>query len=198
MSQHHEQSTRLLLLDRDGIINVDKGYVGSKADFELMPGIIEVITEFANQGFLPVVVTNQSGIARGYYSEQDFAELTRWMQQLFSRYGLPHVPVYYCPHHPEKGQGEYRQPCHCRKPEPGMLRRAAHDLQADLSRSVMVGDSWRDMQAGARAGVKVLCYVSSEAAPETDETRYCKVYQEASVAQLLPLCQQIIERLKTG
>lgn len=198
MSQFHDKATRLLLLDRDGIINVDKGYVGRKADFELVSGIIEVMTEFANQGFLPVVVTNQSGIARGYYSEQDFAELTRWMQQTFASHGLPHVPVYYCPHHPVHGQGKYKQQCECRKPAPGMLRQAAHDLQADLSRSVMIGDSWRDMQAGARAGVKVLCYVSSDATPESDETRYCTLYQEAAVAKLLPLCQQIIGRSKTG
>ncbi|WP_218311056.1 D-glycero-alpha-D-manno-heptose-1,7-bisphosphate 7-phosphatase [Alteromonas antoniana] len=151
---------KALFLDRDGIINEDKAYVYRKEDIDFVEGIFDVIRTFVSKGFMPVIVTNQSGIGRGLYSEADFAALSRWMQSQFDSAGLPAIPVYYCPHHPTEGIGQYRQQCDCRKPEPGMLLTAIAEHHIDASRSFMIGDSWRDIQAADAAGVGHKIFVS--------------------------------------
>ena len=134
---------KALFLDRDGVINVHRGYVYKQEDFEFIPGVFEVC-RFAKQlGYLIFVVTNQGGIGRGYYTTQDFIKLTLWMLRGFEAQGVNIDKVYFCP--------DVSSPN--RKPAPGMILQAAKDFGVDLSSSIMVGDNETDIQAGIAAGV---------------------------------------------
>lgn len=140
--------TKALFLDRDGVVNVEKNYLHKIEDFELMDGIVEVCRAYAEKGYLILIVTNQSGISRGYYSEEDFALLSQWMLDHFKGLGIIIEKIYHCPHH-ESIDGA----CECRKPEPGMFLRAQREYGIDMASSVMVGDNERDIEAARRAGV---------------------------------------------
>lgn len=142
-----------LLLDRDGVINVDYGYVHSREKFNFIDGIFELARHARQQEYKLVVITNQSGIARGYYTENDFNHLTDWMCEQFLAAGAPIDRVYYCPYHPTDGLGQYLKEDYSRKPNPGMILQAQNELSLDLSRSVIVGDKLSDIQAGNAAGV---------------------------------------------
>ena len=144
---------RALFLDRDGVINVDTGYVHTAAQTQWLPGIFELVADAVRAGYAPVVVTNQAGIARGYYTEAAFLEHTRWVHEQFAAHGAPLLATYYCPHHPEAGVGALRVTCDCRKPAPGMLLAAAQALDIDLGASLMIGDSPKDIEAARAAGV---------------------------------------------
>ena len=144
---------RALFLDRDGVINVDRGYVCREDAFEFVEGIFDVCREAVGRGFLIVVITNQAGIARGLYSEHQFLALTHWMCEAFRVQGAPIAKVYFCPFHPEHGVGTYKRESIDRKPGPGMILRAAAELGIDLKRSFMVGDRDTDVRAGMAAGV---------------------------------------------
>ena len=145
-----------LFLDRDGVINVEKNYVHRIEDFEFVPGIFELCAVATELGLRPVVVTNQAGIGRGYYTEADFQALTAWMLEQFRQRGIDIAAVYHCPYHPKAGVGEYRRESFDRKPSPGMLLKAYNDLRLDLGRSAFVGDKDTDMAAGRAAGVGYL------------------------------------------
>ncbi|MGB2078953.1 MAG: D-glycero-beta-D-manno-heptose 1,7-bisphosphate 7-phosphatase [Vibrio sp.] len=142
-----------VFLDRDGVINKDHGYVGQVDDFEYIDGVFEATKKLKEMGYLLVLVTNQSGVARGYFSEDEFLALTEWMDWNFVDNGVEFDGIYYCLHHPEAGQGEYKQDCDCRKPKPGMFLSAASFLKIDMSRSVMVGDKAEDLMAAQAADV---------------------------------------------
>jgi D-glycero-D-manno-heptose 1,7-bisphosphate phosphatase len=146
--------TTALFLDRDGVINVDRGYVHRVADFEFMPGIF-ALARFAVQerGWAIVVTSNQSGIGRGLYDEAAYRALTDWMCGRFRAEGAPIARVYHCPYHPEHGVGDYRRDHDWRKPRPGMLRQAAQDIGVDLECSVAIGDKLSDIEAAAAAGI---------------------------------------------
>ena len=144
---------RALLLDRDGVINVNHGYVHAAATTEWVPGVFELVAQAHRQGLLVVVVTNQAGIGRGYYSEAEFLAYTAWMHAQFAQRGTPLLATFWCPHHPGAGVGDYRVACDCRKPKPGMLLAAAARFDLDLHASWMVGDKPSDMEAAAAAGV---------------------------------------------
>ena len=144
---------KAIFLDRDGTLNVDHGYVHQIDDFQFIEGSIEALQELKNMGYLLVLVTNQSGIARGYFSEDQFLSLTEWMDWSLADRGVDLDGIYYCPHHPE-GQGEFKQDCDCRKPKAGMLLQAIKELNIDPERSFMVGDKIEDLQAGFAAKVR--------------------------------------------
>jgi D-glycero-D-manno-heptose 1,7-bisphosphate phosphatase len=165
-------SRRAAFLDRDGVINIDRGYVYRKEDFEFVPGTLEGARRLHDAGFLLVVTSNQSGIGRGLYSEGDFATLTAWMKQRFLESGAPLAGVYYCPHHPTEATGIYRRECGCRKPAPGMLLTAARELGIDLAASIMFGDKLSDLEAARAAGVpvRVLLGTDSRAVPTMPAT----------------------------
>ncbi len=151
-----------LFLDRDGVINVDRGFVYRREDFEWLPGIFDLVRSARRHGLPVVVVTNQSGIGRGYYSEDDFFALTRFMQQRFEAEDAPLTAVYHCPFHPQAEVDRYRHPDHpWRKPHPGMLLQARADLGLDLARSVIFGDRSSDLEAGAAAGLGHLALIGS-------------------------------------
>jgi len=149
-------------LDRDGVINIDHGYVWRIEDFAFVPGVREAAAELARLGFAVVVITNQAGIARGMYTEADFVRLTRWMRERFAEAGVALAGVYHCPHHPTEGIGAWRVRCDCRKPAPGMLLAAARDLALDLQGSVIFGDKCDDMRAGRAAGVGLRVFLGKD------------------------------------
>lgn len=139
---------KALFLDRDGVVNVEKHYLHKIDDFEWMEGIVEVCRRYQEEGFLILVVTNQSGISRGYYTQADFDRLSEWMIDRFRELGITVSAVYHCPHH-ESIDG----PCECRKPEPGMFLSARREYDIDMENSVMIGDNERDIEASLKAGV---------------------------------------------
>jgi D-glycero-D-manno-heptose 1,7-bisphosphate phosphatase len=142
-----------LFLDRDGVINVDHGYVHRAQDFEFLPGIFELARAARTLGLRLVVVTNQAGIGRGLYGEADFERLTAWMRERFADEGASIDAVYHCPTHPTAGIGAYRVDSPRRKPNPGMILEARDALGLDLDASILLGDKPSDLEAGLAAGV---------------------------------------------
>ena len=148
---------KALFLDRDGVVNVEKNYLHKIEEFELVEGIVEVCRAYQESGYLIIIVTNQSGISRGYYSEEDFAILSQWMVKYFKTLGITITHIYHCPHH-ESIDGV----CDCRKPEPGMFISAQKEYDLDMAHSVMIGDNERDIEAAQRAGVGMNILFSSD------------------------------------
>lgn len=144
---------RAVFLDRDGTLNVEKQYLFRVEDWEWIPGAVEALRMLTDLGFTLVVVTNQAGIARGYYSDVDVQRLHDFVADDLASQGLSIAAFYHCPHHPEFG--EVRQ-CACRKPGAGMLLSAAADLDIDLSQSWMIGDKLIDVEAGRKASTKTI------------------------------------------
>ncbi len=147
-----------LFLDRDGVINHDAGYTSSAENFRFIDGIFDLCRAARQAGYLLIVVTNQAGIGRGYYSDEDFLTLSAWMCDRFAVEGAPIADVFYCPFHPEHGVGDYKKDSFDRKPNPGMLLRAAEIHGIDISQSIMIGDKDSDMQAASKAGVGIRCH----------------------------------------
>jgi D-glycero-D-manno-heptose 1,7-bisphosphate phosphatase len=141
-----------LFLDRDGVINRDYGYVHRPEDFDWIPGVFDTLRTADALGLNIVVVTNQAGIARGRYSEEQFQRLSAWMCERLVSEGVKLTGIYYCPSHPD-GQPPYRQDSPLRKPKPGMLLLAAAEHRLDLSRSLMIGDHESDVLAARAAGL---------------------------------------------
>lgn len=150
------QKKPAVFLDRDGTINVEKDYLYQIEDFEFIAGAPSAIKKLKDAGFLVIVVSNQSGIGRGYFDEQAVETLHCYVQSELARYDTSIDAFYYCPHHPDKGQGEYKVNCNCRKGEPGMLLQAAAEHNIDLQKSFMVGDKLADIEAGQKAGCRPL------------------------------------------
>ncbi len=142
---------RAVFLDRDGTLNEDLGYVHRKEDWRWLPGVVETLKRLHAAGWLLVVVSNQSGLARGMYAMDDLRALEDWLRADLAARGARIDAWYYCPHLPE-----ITGPCACRKPEPGLLLRAAEDLHIDLAQSWMVGDRMRDVRAGLAAGCRCI------------------------------------------
>jgi D-glycero-D-manno-heptose 1,7-bisphosphate phosphatase len=151
---------RALLLDRDGVINEDRRYVHRIEEFQFLDGIFDVCRAAAAVGMAIIVVTNQAGIGRGIFTEQQFHLLTDWMIARFAEQGVKIDQVYFCPHHPEHGVGHYKCDCFCRKPNPGMILQARDDHNLCLRNSVMVGDKEWDIVAAKTAGVGTTVLVS--------------------------------------
>ena len=138
---------RAVFLDRDGTLNKDVGYVHRKEDWQWLPGVAEALKRLRAVGYVLVVVSNQSGIARGMYDREALRLLEEWVNEELAAKNAAIDAWYYCPHLPE-----ITGPCECRKPEPGLLLQAARDLDLDLANSWMIGDRVRDVQAGLAAG----------------------------------------------
>jgi D-glycero-D-manno-heptose 1,7-bisphosphate phosphatase len=145
---------RALFLDRDGVINEEIGYLNRQEDVRFVPGIFQLCRTARALGYVVLVVTNQAGIARGYYSEEDFLRLMAWMRAEFAQEGTELDAVYFCPFHPEHGIGEYKRDHEDRKPGTGMLRRGASEFGVSLAESVMLGDRCTDVAAANAAGLK--------------------------------------------
>ena len=141
-------------LDRDGVLNVDLGYAHRSDQLEWIPGAQEAVQLLNEAGYYVFVISNQSGVARGYFDENSVKLFHAHMQADLSARGAHIDAFYYCPHHPDGIRDDLRRPCDCRKPQPGLLRRAAADLDIDLARSFVVGDRWHDLAAGQAVGAR--------------------------------------------
>jgi D-glycero-D-manno-heptose 1,7-bisphosphate phosphatase len=182
-----------VFLDRDGTVNEQMGYVNHLSRFVLLPGAGQAIRTL-NQGGIPVVlVTNQSGLARGYFPKALLETVHEQMKQLLAQEGAYIDAIYVCPHHPEAQVAQYRQNCRCRKPQTGLLDQAAADMQLDLSRSVMVGDRWSDLECGSRAGAAPVLVLTGYGQGELKYIGPQKTVQPVFVAEnLLAAAKQIV------
>jgi len=147
-------------IDRDGVINEDREFVFRSADFHFVPGAVDALRALREAGYRLVVITNQSGIGRGLYSERDYLELERYMRARLEQAGVALDGIHHCPHAPETD-------CDCRKPRPGMLMAAIRELDIDPSQSLLVGDRRADIEAGRAAGVG-RCFLVRSGKPLTD------------------------------
>ena len=147
---------RAVFLDRDGVLIRDVDHLTAASQIEILPGVPEALRRFRDARWTIVVVTNQSVVARGLVTEEELRRIHRVLETQLRGLGASLDAVYYCPHHPEGAVGRYRVVCDCRKPEPGLLLRAAEDLGIDLVASVMVGDASSDIEAGRRAGCRTI------------------------------------------
>ncbi len=138
--------SKAIFLDRDGTINVEKNYLYKIDDFEFLPGVVDAMKMLQEAGFLLIVITNQSGIGRGFYTEKDFKVLNDWMVSYLKGQGVIINAVYYCPHLPDAAIRKYRMECECRKPKLGMFRQAVIEHEIDLSKSFSIGDKIRDCE----------------------------------------------------
>jgi D-glycero-D-manno-heptose 1,7-bisphosphate phosphatase len=141
-----------LFLDRDGTINVERGYLADPNDVELLPGAADAIRAANEFGIPVIIITNQAGVARGFHSEAAVVSVNERLKQLLSDQGARIDAVYYCPHHPEAGNPPYRIVCTCRKPRTGMLKMAEKSLGINLASSFVVGDKCSDIETGKNGG----------------------------------------------
>ena len=163
-----EARPRALFLDRDGVINTNHGYVHRVDKFEFIDGIFELVRTAHANNLKVVVITNQAGIGRGFYSEQQFHQLTSWMCKEFINAGAPIDKVYFSPFHPTEGLGKYKKDDFSRKPNPGMIIQAQVDLGLDLGNSILIGDKATDIAAGMAAGLGLNILFTQEILPEID------------------------------
>tara|TARA_B110000238_G_C16125451_1_gene439009 strand:- start:78 stop:605 length:528 start_codon:yes stop_codon:yes gene_type:complete len=153
---------KALFLDRDGVINIDKNYIYKKEDFDFVKGIFNLITSAKKLGYIVIVVTNQSGIGRGFFTKEQFLDTNNWMIKELLKNNAKIDHTYFCPTHPTDGIGKYKIKDDRRKPNPGMFFEAEKDHDIDLINSILVGDKVSDMQAGKKAGIKKLFLYSDE------------------------------------
>ena len=137
---------KTIFLDRDGVINKEVKYLFRIADFEFIEGVFDACLYFHNLDYKIIIISNQSGIARGYYNENDYQRLTEWMLNQFNNKGIPILDILYCPHGPESK-------CNCRKPKPGMLIEAKYKYNISMDDSWMIGDKESDIEAANLAGI---------------------------------------------
>ena len=167
---------KTIFLDRDGIINIDKSYLYKIEDFEFCDGVFKALKHLQALGYILIVVTNQSGIARGYYSEDDFLKLTSWMLKEFEKQGITISKVYHCPHKPEDN-------CTCRKPSTGMFKKADSDFGIDFKNSWMIGDKKSDIEAGQNAGIKNTIFINSSTCKEAK-------YSVKKILDIIPIIKR--------
>ena len=145
---------KTIFLDRDGVINIEKNYLHKIDDFEFISGVFDACSYFTNLGYKIIIITNQSGISRGYFSIKDFDILTKWMIKQFNSMEIEILDVFYCPHSPADN-------CNCRKPKPGMLIKAKEKYDLNLKESWVIGDKENDIKAANNAGVNNTILVRS-------------------------------------
>jgi D-glycero-D-manno-heptose 1,7-bisphosphate phosphatase len=162
---------RAVFIDRDGTISEEVGYINHASRFRLFPYSAAAIKQLHEDGYLAIVITNQAGVARGYFSETMVLAVHKRMTDELEAGGATLDAIYYCAHHPSVGDTPYRLNCDCRKPKPGLLLRAAHDFDIDLENSWMVGDRYSDIELAANAGVKSALVLSGYGRGEWEHQR---------------------------
>jgi len=158
-----------VFLDRDGTLNEEVGYLSRPEDLVLIPGAGEAVRRINQAGMAAVVVSNQSGVARGYFDEAALSLIHERLREELREYGAALDGIFYCPHHPEGEVEEYRIECACRKPWTGLLDQAVFELNIDLSASYMVGDHIKDIQMAARAGIRSVMVLTGHGQEEWDK-----------------------------
>lgn len=184
-------STPAIFLDRDGTLNIEKEYLHRIEDWEWIPGAVEAIRLINGMGYLAIVVTNQAGVARGYYTDADVLSLHSKVDNMLRLAGAKIDAYYYCPHHPE--HGDHRS-CHCRKPEPGMLLAAQRDWNLDLKKSYMIGDKAIDVEAGLRARVSPILVLTGYGKEEQKKVDLKAVNLQADVLSAVHHIQHQLAR----
>jgi D-glycero-D-manno-heptose 1,7-bisphosphate phosphatase len=176
---------RAAFIDRDGTLSEEVGYINHPSRFRLFPYAAAAVKLLNDHGWLTVVVTNQAGVARGYFDEAMIQtvhdNLTREMHSLGARVDA----IYYCAHHPTVGEPPYRQECDCRKPKPGLIKRAATDLSVDLEQSWMIGDRYSDIEVARNAGVRSALVLSGYGRGEWENQRSSWQHQPDLIAENL-------------
>ena len=155
-----EKKIKVAFLDRDGVINKDIGYLSNYEQFEYIEGAIDAMKILEKEGYRIIIITNQSGIARGFYSENDFFELTEDINKDLILMGAHIDATYFCPHHPQKGKGKYKIECNCRKPKSGMFESALNDWKLNIKNCIAIGDKPRDIKAAESLGIKSFLFNS--------------------------------------
>ena len=162
---------RAVFIDRDGTISEEVGYINHPSRFRVFPYAAAAIKQLNDNGWLAIVVTNQAGVARGYFSEEMIQTVHAEMKQDLERNGARLDAIYYCAHHPSVGDPPYRLDCDCRKPKPGLISRAAQDFEIDLADSWMLGDRYSDIELARNAGVKSMFVMSGYGRGEWEHQR---------------------------
>jgi len=166
---------KTIFLDRDGVINKDIGYLHKIDEFEFIDGIFEICDYLSHMDYKIIIITNQSGIARGYFKENDYHNLTDWMLEEFKKKDIEILDIFYCPHGPESE-------CECRKPKPGMFNAAKYKHNINMFDSWAIGDSERDITAATLAGITNTIIVSS--GHQTDKENSQAKYQLSSIKEI--------------
>lgn len=190
---------RAVFLDRDGVLCTEEGYLSDARQLRLIHGAADAISLFNQNGLAAVVITNQSGVARGFFTEETVASVNRAMQERLEAQGAHLDAVYYCPHHPDGVVAKYRMRCECRKPATGLLRQAADECNLDLKRSYLVGDKLSDLECARRAGMKGILVRTGHGAEECrliDRTPEVQPWLIA--ADLLEAAQWILEDIRSS
>lgn len=167
-----DKGERVVFMDRDGTINEEISYLHRKEDLRLLPGAAQAVRKLNEAGYQVVVVTNQAGVARGYYTEEDVKGLHVYLNEVLAREGAVINAFYYCPHHPEHGIGRYRIRCSCRKPGIGMLEAAEKAFKHGINKedSYMIGDKLSDITAGHRYGIKSILVATGYGSSVSDKS----------------------------
>jgi D-glycero-D-manno-heptose 1,7-bisphosphate phosphatase len=184
---------KAVFLDRDGTINVEKNYLYKIEDFVWLDGAIEAIRLLNEHGFKTVVVTNQAGIARGFYSPNDVHILHDYIQRELRKHKAEIDAFFYCPHHPEGVVEEFRRSCDCRKPNTGMIVQARERLNIDLNRSYLIGDHWSDVGLGQNANIRTIVVKTGYGMNAADRIREEKIHVECITENLLEAVRYILK-----
>jgi len=169
---------RAVFLDRDGTIIEDVGYPHECSKIKFLPRVSKAIKLLNENGFKVIVITNQAGVARGYFTEETVREINRYIQESLAKQGAFIDMIYYCPHHIEGIIEEYSKECYCRKPNPGMIEQAVHEFGIDLKNSFIIGDKISDIEAGQRAGCKTILLAGEE--PLNNERKITLISEHAA------------------
>ena len=172
---------KALFLDRDGVINIDYGYVYNKDSIDFVDGIFELCVKAKKKGYIILIVTNQSGIGRGYFTDDQYKKLAKWIENCFKEKEVIIEKTYYCPHHKEANISSYKKDCYFRKPNPGMILKAIKDYNIDPKKSILIGDKASDILAGRAAGIKTNIFFKNKlySIPKVEECILIKNINDA-------------------
>jgi D-glycero-D-manno-heptose 1,7-bisphosphate phosphatase len=188
---------RAIFIDRDGTLSEEVGYVNHPSRFRLFPYAAEALKMLHEDGWLAIVITNQAGVARGYFSEAMLQTVHELMASQLKAAGTGVDAIYYCAHHPSAGDLPYRSECDCRKPKPGLINRAAHDFNIDLKRSWMIGDRYSDVELAHNAGVRSTLVMSGYGRGEWEHQRQNWKHQPDMTAEDLVDAIRKLRKLDT-
>lgn len=186
-----------VFLDRDGVLNADTGYVKNVNELIIIKESVLPVKKLNMLGYKVICITNQSGVARGLYTEEVLEEINSQLVSKYAEKGAFIDRIYYCPHHPRKGFGKHKRICNCRKPKPGMILRAVKEMYIDLEKSYFIGDHYTDVVAGKKAGCRTILITDNDAEQLRGELREMDALPDAIVNSLTDAVDLIAEKERT-